>query len=231
MKYRNGCSSVFNEGLYGNRKKDDHLHHAEGIEPGRRRALHSVLAAPLALISSKKRLLSAKEIQEEFGISKLTLETWRSQGIGPEYTIVGGWAMYDRVAFENFRLPEAGTQGKQGHVVKLRIVGLQLGQEFLGFILGQKAESRVIDFQELPGTTAVFSMGLTPVAASSAGKAPRAVLTVTGRTPLLCLPTVFQWPLPSRSANQNEYTFSRPPGQGAKSSELLHCILWVLSIA
>jgi predicted site-specific integrase-resolvase len=65
-------------------------------------ALHSVLAAPGVLMPSKKLLLSAKEIQEEFSISRRTLEVWRSQGIGPEYTIVGGRAMYDRVAFEKF---------------------------------------------------------------------------------------------------------------------------------
>jgi hypothetical protein len=37
-------------------------------------ALHSVLATPGLLISSKKRLLSAKEIGEEFGIARRTLE-------------------------------------------------------------------------------------------------------------------------------------------------------------
>ncbi|MDR3363274.1 MAG: hypothetical protein LBO64_10635, partial [Desulfovibrio sp.] len=61
-------------------------------------ALHSVLAAPGLLMPSKKRLLSAKEIGQEFGISRRTLESWRSQGIGPEYTIVGGRTMYNRVA-------------------------------------------------------------------------------------------------------------------------------------
>ncbi|MDR2161533.1 MAG: helix-turn-helix domain-containing protein [Desulfovibrio sp.] len=65
-------------------------------------ALHSVLDAPGFLMPSKKRLLSAKEIGQEFGISRRTLESWRSRGIGPEYTIVGGRAMYDRVAFEKF---------------------------------------------------------------------------------------------------------------------------------
>jgi predicted site-specific integrase-resolvase len=65
-------------------------------------ALHSVLAAPGFLMPSKRRLLSAREIADEFGISKRTLEHWRSLGTGPEYTTVGGRVMYDRVAFENF---------------------------------------------------------------------------------------------------------------------------------
>jgi predicted site-specific integrase-resolvase len=65
-------------------------------------ALHSVLTAPGFLMPPKKRLLSAKEIREEFGIARRTLESWRSQGIGPEYSIVGGRAMYERVAFEKF---------------------------------------------------------------------------------------------------------------------------------
>ena len=51
---------------------------------------------------SKKRLLSAKDITEQFGIAKRTLEHWRKLGTGPEYTTVGGRVMYDRAGFEKF---------------------------------------------------------------------------------------------------------------------------------
>ena len=51
---------------------------------------------------SKKRLLSVKEIAEEFGIAKRTLEYWRQLGTGPEYTMVGGKVMYARIDFEKF---------------------------------------------------------------------------------------------------------------------------------
>jgi hypothetical protein len=67
-----------------------------------REALHSILSAPGFLMPSKRRLLSAKEILDEFGISRRTLEEWRRQGIGPEYSMVGGRAMYERAAFEKF---------------------------------------------------------------------------------------------------------------------------------
>ena len=65
-------------------------------------ALHSVLAAPDFLMPSKKRLLSAKDITEQFGIAKRTLEHWRKLGTGPEYTTVGGRVLYDRKSFEKF---------------------------------------------------------------------------------------------------------------------------------
>jgi len=65
-------------------------------------ALHSVMTAPDFVMPSKKRLLSAKDIAEQFGIAKRTLEHWRKIGTGPEYTTVGGRVLYDRVGFEKF---------------------------------------------------------------------------------------------------------------------------------
>lgn len=51
---------------------------------------------------SKKRLLAAKDILEQYGIAKRTLEYWRKLGTGPEYTTVGGRVLYDRLSFEKF---------------------------------------------------------------------------------------------------------------------------------
>ena len=64
--------------------------------------LQSILAAPNFLAPSKRRFLTVKEIGNEFGIAKRTLEYWRKLGTGPEYTTIGGRVMYDRLAFEKY---------------------------------------------------------------------------------------------------------------------------------
>jgi hypothetical protein len=51
---------------------------------------------------SGKRLLSAREVSEEYGIGKRTLELWRHEGTGPEYTTVGGRIMYERAMMEKY---------------------------------------------------------------------------------------------------------------------------------
>jgi hypothetical protein len=38
----------------------------------------------------ERKLLSARDMEQEYGIPKRTLEHWRAEGIGPEYTTVGG---------------------------------------------------------------------------------------------------------------------------------------------
>jgi hypothetical protein len=49
-----------------------------------------------------KRLLSGSEVAKEYGISKRTLEHWRAEGSGPEYTTVGGRIMYERDRLEKY---------------------------------------------------------------------------------------------------------------------------------
>jgi len=50
----------------------------------------------------KKKMLSPKDIQEEFGIHWRSLLRWRNAGIGPAYTNVGRRVFYDRRVFEQF---------------------------------------------------------------------------------------------------------------------------------
>jgi hypothetical protein len=64
-----------NEEFYGNRRKETIiLTVPKKLSRVVAEALHSVLAAPGFLMPSKKRLLSAKGIREEFGIAGRTLE-------------------------------------------------------------------------------------------------------------------------------------------------------------
>ena len=46
--------------------------------------------------------------------------------------------------FENLRGPEAGSQGKQGHVVQLRMPFFEIVQQSLGFLSGQEAQSFIV---------------------------------------------------------------------------------------
>ena len=52
--------------------------------------------------SRGKKMLSPRDIQQEYGINKRTLEHWRLQGIGPAYTNFGRRVFYERAVFEKF---------------------------------------------------------------------------------------------------------------------------------
>lgn len=69
------------------------------IEAAVRSALKTMEQQP---VSSRKKLLSPKEIHQEYGINKRILEHWRLQGVGPTFTNIGRRVFYDRAAFEKF---------------------------------------------------------------------------------------------------------------------------------
>jgi hypothetical protein len=50
----------------------------------------------------RKKMLSPKDIQDEFGIHWRSLLRWRNAGIGPAYTNIGRRVFYDRRTFEQF---------------------------------------------------------------------------------------------------------------------------------
>jgi hypothetical protein len=50
----------------------------------------------------RRKFISPKEIEDEFGISRRLLMYWRHEGIGPAYTNFGRRVFYDRAAFEKF---------------------------------------------------------------------------------------------------------------------------------
>jgi hypothetical protein len=49
-----------------------------------------------------RKMLSPKDIEEEFGITSRLLMHWRQMGLGPAYTNFGKRVFYDRAAFEKF---------------------------------------------------------------------------------------------------------------------------------
>lgn len=51
---------------------------------------------------------------------------------------------------ENLCGPEAGSQGKQGHIVQLRMPFFEIVQQSLGFLSGQEAQSFIVGFDHLP---------------------------------------------------------------------------------
>ena len=53
-------------------------------------------------IARKKKMLSPKDIQAEFGIHWRTLLRWRNAGIGPAYTNIGRRVFYERLVLEKF---------------------------------------------------------------------------------------------------------------------------------
>jgi hypothetical protein len=65
-------------------------------------AMRSALKSPEIFEHGGKRLLSGKEVEKEYGIGKRTLEQWRAEGAGPEYSNVGGRIMYERSKLEKF---------------------------------------------------------------------------------------------------------------------------------
>jgi hypothetical protein len=66
------------------------------------KAMCSVLESHGFFKYNGKRLLSGREVEKEYGIAKRTLEHWRAEGSGPEYTTVGGRIMYERSRLEKF---------------------------------------------------------------------------------------------------------------------------------
>ena len=52
--------------------------------------------------AKRRKFISPKEIEEEFGINRRLLQDWRQAGIGPAYTNFGRRVFYDRVNFEKF---------------------------------------------------------------------------------------------------------------------------------
>ena len=65
-------------------------------------AVRSALNDAERLAPKRKKRLSPKDIQEEFGIHRRVLESWRVQGIGPAFTNIGRRVFYDRAVFERF---------------------------------------------------------------------------------------------------------------------------------
>ena len=52
--------------------------------------------------AKRKKLISPKGIEEEFGINRRMLLYWRQEGIGPAYKNFGRRIFYDRTIFEKF---------------------------------------------------------------------------------------------------------------------------------
>lgn len=52
--------------------------------------------------SPDKKLLTPKDIENEFGIHRKMLAYWRMEGIGPTYITFGRRIFYDRNEFEEF---------------------------------------------------------------------------------------------------------------------------------
>lgn len=50
----------------------------------------------------KKKLLSAKDVEKEYGIQERTLERWRGEGVGPVYTTIGRRIYYERELLDQF---------------------------------------------------------------------------------------------------------------------------------
>jgi hypothetical protein len=50
----------------------------------------------------KKKMLSPKDIEDEYGIASRLLMYWRQMGMGPAYTNFGKRVFYDRATFEKF---------------------------------------------------------------------------------------------------------------------------------
>lgn len=49
-----------------------------------------------------RKMLSPRDIEDEFGITRRMLMSWRRDGIGPAYTNFGKRVFYNRAAFEKF---------------------------------------------------------------------------------------------------------------------------------
>jgi hypothetical protein len=58
--------------------------------------------AALPVGVGKKRLLTPLDVEKEIGLQRRTLEHWRTEGTGPEYTTVGGRIFYERTLLDEF---------------------------------------------------------------------------------------------------------------------------------
>lgn len=56
----------------------------------------------MTIPSVKKKLLSSKDVEREYGIKERLLENWRCQGLGPVYTNVGRNVFYERDLLEQY---------------------------------------------------------------------------------------------------------------------------------
>ena len=63
---------------------------------------------------------------------------------------------------ENFCGPESGSQGKQGHVMQLRMPLFEVVQKGFGFLSGQETQSFIVGFDHFP-STAFGGQRLTPL--------------------------------------------------------------------
>lgn len=71
------------------------------LQPEIAKALQEVLPVYLETLL-KKKLLTGKDIQAEYGIKERTLEKWRALGRGPSYTEIGRKVFYERTVFDQF---------------------------------------------------------------------------------------------------------------------------------
>ena len=50
----------------------------------------------------ERRLLSPRDVEEEYGIKERLLAAWRAQGLGPKWTTVGRHIFYERDVLEAY---------------------------------------------------------------------------------------------------------------------------------
>ena len=69
----------------------------KAVSAGLKEVIGNIQAA-----SPRRKLLTPKDIQEEFGVHARVLQYWRTMGIGPAYTSAGKRVYYERPVFEAF---------------------------------------------------------------------------------------------------------------------------------
>jgi hypothetical protein len=67
-----------------------------------RAGLRETSPAPEKGGKRNKKMLSPKDIEDEYGITSRLLMYWRQMGMGPAYTNFGKRVFYDRATFEKF---------------------------------------------------------------------------------------------------------------------------------
>ena len=65
------------------------------------RTIERVLAIVQAQ-KPEKKLLTSKDVEEEYGIFERNLERWRAEGIGPQYTTIGRRIYYERTILDTY---------------------------------------------------------------------------------------------------------------------------------
>lgn len=66
------------------------------------RAVAEGVASGAVQPDRRKRLLSPRDVEAEFGLKPKVLENWRVTGVGPEYTTLGRRVYYERDRLEAF---------------------------------------------------------------------------------------------------------------------------------